>query len=134
MKDLYITDLAKFENQVVTGFFAVTTKQTRSRKDGAPYFALTFCDQTGQIEARMWETADAGEFTGGDVVKLRGQVSRYQDKLQLTIDKVRKADSAEYDLGDFVPKTARDVEELWAELNGFVSTFSDAHLQALLRA
>lgn len=134
MKDLFITDLAKFENQVVTGFFAVASKQTRSRKDGAPYFALTFCDQTGQIEARMWETDEAGEFAGGDVVKLRGQVSRYQDKLQLTIDKIRKAGPQEYDLGDFVPKTSRDVEELWAELNGFVSTFTDAHLHALLRA
>ena len=134
MKDLYIADLAKFENQPVTGFFAVTVKQVRSKKDGAPYFALTFCDRTGQIESRMWETAGAQEFAAGDVVKLRGQVSRYQDKLQLTLDKIRRADPAEYELGDFVPKTSRDVEELWAELNGYVASFTNPHLQSLLRA
>lgn len=134
MKDLYIADLAKFENQAVTGYFAVTAKQTRSKKDGAPYFALTFSDHTGQIEARMWDAAGADEFAPGDVVKLRGQVSRYQDKLQLTIEKVRKAEPAEYDLGDFVPKTSRDVEELWAELNGYVASFTNPHLQALLQA
>ncbi len=134
MKDLYIADLAKFENQLVTGFFAVTMKQVRSKKDGAPYFALTFCDRTGQIESRMWETAGAQEFAAGDVVKLRGQVSRYQDKLQLTLDKIRRADPAEYELGDFVPKTSRDVEELWAELNGHVASFTNPHLQSLLRA
>jgi 3'-5' exoribonuclease len=134
MKDLYIADLAKFENQLVTGFFAVTVKQVRSKKDGAPYFALTFCDRTGQIESRMWETAGAQEFAAGDVVKLRGQVSRYQDKLQLTLDKIRRADPAEYELGDFVPKTSRDVEELWAELNGYVASFTNPHLQSLLRA
>jgi 3'-5' exoribonuclease len=134
MKDLYIADLAKFENQLVTGFFAVTVKQVRSKKDGAPYFALTFCDRTGQIESRMWETAGAQEFAAGDVVKLRGQVSRYQDKLQLTLDKIRRADPTEYELGDFVPKTSRDIEELWAELNGYVASFTNPHLQSLLRA
>src|SRR5271154_4965247 len=133
MKDLFVGDLGKFENQVVTGFFAVTMKQVRSRKDGAPYFALTLGDCTGQIECRMWEVADAQEFDAGDVVKARGQVSRYQDRLQLTLDKIRRADSSEFDLGDFVPKTSRDIEELWAELNGYVASFTNPHLQALLR-
>jgi 3'-5' exoribonuclease len=65
---------------------------------------------------------------------LRGQVSRYQEKLQLTIEKIRRAGPAEYELGDFVPRTSRDIEELWAELNGYVASFTDPHLKALLRA
>jgi 3'-5' exoribonuclease len=134
MKDLFIADFAKFENQAVTGFFAVTSKQIRSKKDGAPYFSLILCDSTGQVECRMWELADAQPFEAGDVVKARGQVSRYQDRLQLTIDKIRKAAPEEYELGDFVPRTSRDIDELWAELNGFVASFSNPHLQALLRA
>jgi len=44
------------------------------------------------------------------------------------------AEPAEYELGDFVPKTSRDVEELWAELNGYVASFTNPHLQSLLRA
>ena len=134
MKDLYIADLSKFENQQVTGFFVVTVKQVRSKKDGEPYFAVTLCDRTGQMESRMWETAGAQEFAAGDVVKLRGQISRYQDKLQLTLDRIRRAQPVEYDLGDFVPKTSRDVEELWAELSGYVASFTNPHLQSLLRA
>ncbi|HVW77075.1 MAG TPA: HD domain-containing protein [Alloacidobacterium sp.] len=134
MKDLFIADFGKFENQVVTGFFSVATKQVRTRRDGAPYFALTLCDCTGQIECRMWEIDEAQEFAAGEVVKVRGQISRYQDKLQLTLEKIRRAEANEYDLGDFVPKTSRDVEELWAELNGYVASFNNAHLQGLLRA
>lgn len=133
MKDLYFQDLAKYENQAVTAFFAVTVKQVRSKKDGAPYFALALCDRTGQLEARMWDITGAGDFAAGDVVKLRGQVLRYQDRLQINIERVRKALPDEYDLGDYVPKTTRDVEELWAELNGYVSSFTNPHLQRLLR-
>lgn len=134
MKEPSIADLGRYENQGITGFFAVSGKQTRSKKDGSPYFALVLADRTGQIEARMWETSEAGEFVAGDIVKLRGQVTRYQDKLQITLDRLRRAEAGEFDLGDFVPKTERDVNELWAELNGYVESFTDLHLKALLRA
>ena len=134
MKDLFIADLGKFENQVVTGFFAVAVKQVRSKRDGAIYYALTLCDRTGQIECRMWELAEAQPFEAGDVVKARGQISRYQDRLQLTLERIRRANPEEHDLGDFVPRTSRDIDELWAELNGYISSFTNPHLQALLRA
>jgi 3'-5' exoribonuclease len=134
MKDLYIADLANFENQVITGYFAVALRQDRSKRDGARYFALTLNDRTGQIEARMWETDDAGEFASGDVVKVRGQVCRYKEFLQLNIEKIRKANPGEFDLGDYVPRTERDIDELWAELNGYVESFTDPHLKALLRS
>lgn len=134
MKDLFVADLGKYENQTVTGFFSVAVKQARSKKDGERYFAITLCDSTGQIECRMWELDGAQPFEAGDVVKARGAVSRYQEKPQLTIEKIRKANPEEFDLADFVPKTSRDVEAMWAELNGYVSSFTNLHLQNLLRA
>ena len=134
MKEPSVADLARHENQPVTGFFAVAAKQVRSKKDGTTYFALTLADSTGQIESRMWETAEAGEFAAGDIVKLRGQVCRYQEKLQINVERIRKANAGEFDLGDFVPKTEHNVEELWAELNGYVESFTDAPLKALLRS
>ena len=74
MKEIYVADLAKFENQAVVSFFAVTSRQVRSRKDGGgQYMALTLGDRTGQIESRMWDNfADAVWFEQGDVVKVRG--------------------------------------------------------------
>lgn len=134
MKEPSVADLARHENQSITGFFVVAGKQVRSKKDGATYFALTLADSTGQIEARMWDATEAGEFAAGDIVKLRGQVCRYQEKLQLNVERIRKAAAGEYELGDFVPKTERDVDELWAELNGYVESFTEPHLKALLRS
>lgn len=134
MKEHFIADLARYENQIITSFFAVSAKSVRSKKDATPYFALTLADATGQIEARMWETAEAGEFAAGDVVKLRGQVCRYQERFQINVEKIRRAAPGEFDLADYVPRTERDVDELWAELNGYVESFTDPHLKALLRS
>jgi 3'-5' exoribonuclease len=82
----------------------------------------------------MWDVSEAGDFSAGDVVKLKGQVCRYQEKLQINLDRIRRAEAAEFDLGDFVPKTERNIDELWAELNGYVESFTDPHLKALLRS
>jgi 3'-5' exoribonuclease len=134
MKEPFIADLAKYENQAITGFFAVSVKGVRSKKDGSRYFSMTLADRTGQVEAVMWETADAGEFDAGDIVKLRGQLGRYKDKFQISVERIRAATREEFELGDFVPQTERNVDELWAELNVYVESFTDPHLKALLRA
>jgi 3'-5' exoribonuclease len=135
MKDLFVSDLARFENQVVTGFFLAATRQLRTKADGSSYLSLTLADSTGQIEARMWEVAGAGEFAAGDVLKLRGQVCRYQEKLQIKVDKLKCAEKADYDLADFLPKTPNDVSipALWESLTRYVHSLTDPHLRALLQ-
>jgi 3'-5' exoribonuclease len=134
MKEPMVADLASRENREITGFFAVGSKQVRTGRDGGRYFALTLADRTGQIEARMWEIDGAGEFDVGDVVKVLGDVSRFNEKLQIKVRKIRRATADEYELGDFVPQSERDLSEMWAELEGWVASFRDPHLKALLEA
>lgn len=129
-----VADLAGRENQTLTGYFAVGMRQVRTGRDGGRYLALTLCDRTGTIDARMWEIADAGEFEAGDVVKVRGQVCRFNEKLQIKVEKIRQAQAAEYELADFVPQTERDIAGMWAELEGWVASFRDPDLKALLEA
>ncbi len=134
MKEPMVADLGGFENQTITGFFCVAQKSVRNKKDGSPYFALTLADSSGQIECRMWDPGDAGEFAQGDVVKIQGQVSRYQGRLQITVDKLRKAAAREYAAADFVPATERDVDAMWAELGEWVAGMEDGDLRQLAQA
>jgi 3'-5' exoribonuclease len=136
MKDIYVADVGKFENQAVVTFFAVRSKQLRSRKDGGQYMAVTLGDRTGQIESRMWENfAEAAPgFETGDVVKVRGEVCRFNDRLQLNLEKLRRATADEFELSDYVPQTSKNVDELWASLVRTVDSFTDPWLQKLVRA
>lgn len=134
MKEPTVSDLAGRENQTLMGFFAAGSKQVRTGRDGGRYFALTLGDRTGTIDARMWQIEDAGEFEAGDVVKVRGQVCRYNEKLQVKVEKIRRAEPGEYELADFVPHTERDVAGMWTELEGWVASVRDPDLKALLEA
>jgi 3'-5' exoribonuclease len=133
MKDFYIADAARWENQMVTSFFCLTSISQRDRK-GGQYLALTLADKTGQFEARMWEEfAEALKSCAcGCYVKVQGQISKYQGKYQITISKMRSADDMEIDTADFIPTTEFDVPSMLAELRGYVGEFSNRHLRALV--
>jgi 3'-5' exoribonuclease len=135
MKDFYIADAARFENQAVTSFFCLASLSLRDRKGGGgQYLALTLADKTGQLEARMWEEfATALESCAeGCYVKVQGQISKYQGKFQITLTKMRAAADSEIDTADFVPTTQFDVAAMMAELRGYVEAFTNPYLRALV--
>ena len=136
MKDIYIADLASFdEGRQFEGFFLVLQKQLRTTKTNKPYLSLNVGDKTGQMEARVWEPGDpriAKDFDKGDVVKARGTVSRFDDRLQMKIEQLRKAHAGEVDKADLLPSTTYDVKELWSQLQACVESFSNPDLKLLL--
>ena len=98
MKEFYICDCARLENQTITSLFVVAVKQVKSKKNGELYLSLTLADRSGQLQANMWDNvADALDaFEQDDFVKVKGMVHKYNGRWQLTIHKMRKLD----DLGD----------------------------------
>jgi 3'-5' exoribonuclease len=138
MKDIYIADLAGFdEGRVFDSYFLVLVKQQRSTKQNKPYLSLTLGDKTGQIEGRVWEPGDpriAREFDRGDIVKVRGCVTRFDERCQLKVEQLRRAFDGEADKMDMLPATARDVGELWKQLEATIESVQNADLKRLLTA
>ena len=136
MKDIYIADLAGFdEGKTFDSFFLVLAKQLRTTKSNKPYLNLILGDKTGQVEARVWEPGDpriARDFERGDIVKVRGSFSRYEDRAQVKVDQLRKAAAGEADKMDMLPATTRDVDELWAKLMASVESVANIDLKRLL--
>ena len=136
MKDIYIADLAGFEEgRLFDGYFLVLSKQLATTKTNKPYINLTLGDKTGSIEARIWDPGDARiarEFERGDMMKARGCASRYNDRMQMKIDQIRLALPGEVDKADMLPSTTYDVATLWRQLLGFVDSLANPHLKLLL--
>ena len=136
MKDFYIADAPRFENQAITSYFCLASISPRDRKPSGQYLALTLSDKTGQFEARMWEDfADVIQTcSSGCYVKVAGQISKYNGKFQITITKMRSVADSEIDTADFVPTTQFDIPSMAAELRSYVAAFRNPHLRALVVA
>lgn len=136
MKDIYIADLSSWEDgKIFDSFFLVLLRQQRTTQSNKPYLNLIFCDKSGQMEGRAWDPSDpriAKDFDRGDVVKVRGCVSRFNDRLQVKVEQLRKALPAEIDKTDLMPATTYDVDALWSQLTSFVESFTEPHLKLLL--
>ena len=134
MKDFFVEDAVRFENTTVTSYFVLSSMQVRDKKQGGQYLALIVSDRTGSLEARMWDdVADPIAICSeGCYVKVQGDISKYQGKFQITLKKLRLAADSEIDPKDFQPATKFDVEEMWAELRGYVSAFRNEDLKRLV--
>ncbi len=136
MKDIYVADLGTYdETKVFNCFFLLLSRQHRTTKTNKPYLNLILGDKTGQLEGRIWDPADPRiykDIERGDIVKARGCVSRFDDRLQMKVEQLRKATEDEVDKADLLPSTTCDVNELWRQLLGFVDSFTDPNLKLLL--
>jgi 3'-5' exoribonuclease len=136
MKDFFLSDCPRFENKVITSSFVVTTKQVKPKKSGEPYLALTLADRCGQIEAKMWDNVEDAldAFEQDDFLKVKGLLNKYKNRFQITIHKLRRMADSEVDFADYLPKTTKNIDELWLTLAEFVNSFQDANLKAVVQA
>src|SRR5438445_4789538 len=73
-------------------------------------------------------------FDQDDFVKVKGLLNKYNGRFQLTVHKLRTMEEAEIDFSDYLPKTTKDIEELWKTVGEFVASFQNPHLKAVLEA
>jgi len=134
MKSPYVSELDA--NKAVTASFLVQSKEIRQKKSGELYLSLVLSDRTGDLDAKMWdnvaEVIDA--FEKDDFIQVKGLTQVYRNRPQLTIHKLRRMDDSEVDFADYFPASARDPEEMWAELRGVAAGIGNPHLKGLLEA
>lgn len=135
MKSDFVADLQA--EQSVTSFFLIASKEVRTgQRSGKPYLQLELRDRTGAIDARVFQNIESATEAVrlDEVVKVKGRVDVWQGKKQLVIEQIRPARAEEYELGDFLPHTKRDVEELFAELQGLVGGVANPWMRRLLES
>jgi len=131
VKKLFVKDLEP--DPSITGFFLVHEKEVRSTANGKPYLRMELGDRTGTVEARMWDQFEvpAKEVSRDDFIKVQARVELYRNRPQLTLQQFRVAKPEEIDLGDFLPRTPYDVEELYQKILGFIEEMKNPWLKQL---
>ena len=114
--------------------FAVRNREIRQRRGGGTYLALVLGDRTGQVAGLAWQDVDrlAKTCDIGRVVRVRGQVQRYQQRLQVVVRDAEEVPPAKVDEELYVRSSAVDPDLLWSRLEGLIGEVSDSHLKQLL--
>jgi 3'-5' exoribonuclease len=126
-----VTTIAELaEDRVVEGVYAVTRKERRRTRGGAPFLSLELADASGRIEARVWSDVELLDrrFDAGDAVRVLGRVERFGKRLQVQVRALEAAEEA--DPAELTPTLRRDADELDGFLEFLAEEISHPGLSA----
>ena len=130
-----MTTLAELvADSAVEGVYAVARKERLRTKAGASYLALELSDESGRVEARVWndvELLDA-RFAEGDAVRVLGRVESFRDKLQIQVRTLEA--TPEIDPATLAPAGRRDPDELEGFLDFLVAEIAHEGLRSTVTA
>ncbi len=125
------------EGDKVQGFALVTKKEVREDRRGLTFIDLELADRSGSIAAKVWADSDAleAEYDAHDFVKIRGRVQEYRERLQLVIERCRRAgddDRADgFDPTLLIPSTREDIDDLERRLAAAMDAIERPELRRL---
>ena len=129
----YIEQLQDGEN--VSEVYLCKNKIVGKTKSGKSYYSLLLQDKTGSIDAKIWELNNGiGHFDSMNYVRVDGQITTFNNALQLNVKKIRIADEGEYAQDDYMPCTKKDVDEMFADLLKLVDSLEHSYYKTLLRS
>ncbi|MDD4956638.1 MAG: HD domain-containing protein [Candidatus Omnitrophica bacterium] len=130
MAKQYIQDLKV--NDRVDSFFMLNKKNLKLTKYDKPYMELGLSDKTGKIEGRLWDNAEDFDqaVQTGDIVRVKGSVSKFKEDKQLKVDMVEPADDRAYLYEDMV-RVAENREEIFNRIKSYLAGLKDPSLKAL---
>ncbi len=129
----------KFNNITPGGgvdcFVMLKTVEKKTSSKGGFYLDATIADKTGEMNAKLWDYSEAvhGQYAAGDIVKLRGTVSKYNGTDQFRIERIRPVlPEDNINPNDFVPSVGADGEDMFGALLKRAEAFSDTDLKAIV--
>jgi 3'-5' exoribonuclease len=129
----YINEIK--ENDHVDSLFLVKEKSSAITKTGNPYLKLKLVDRSGEIEGRIWTSAEnlAESFEKDGFVHCTGRAVSFQERLQLNITSIESVKEEEILFSDFFPITEENIDGMFQSLLEICRQVKDPHLSGLLQ-
>lgn len=122
--------------QRIEQVFVISQPQLRTTSRGDFYIAAYLSDSTGKINGRMWQASEEifRSLPDEGFVSVKGRTESYQNNLQIVIDTIGPVDPKQVSLEDFLPRTGKDIDQMFARLTEILQVIRDPHLARLAQA
>ncbi len=123
------------EGEHISQVLLCRSKQTMTAKNGRNYYSLVLQDKTGIIDGKVWDlNGGIDHFEALDYIHVEGDVTSYNNSLQLNLRRIRRAHEGEYLAGDFFPTSSKDIETMYKELLSYVAKIQNPKMKELVES
>ena len=123
------------EGDRVEAIYLCKFKQSAMTKNGKPYETVILQDKTGTLDAKVWNPNDAGidEFEALDFIQVSGEIVSFQGAYQVNVKRIRRAGEGEYDPGEYLPVSKKDIGQMYEELKKLIESIGNSYCKQLLK-
>jgi 3'-5' exoribonuclease len=122
--------------EMVDGFFLVKSSQKGTASNGKPFLTLIMQDQTGDVEAKLWDASPEDEelYAAQEIVKLSGEMGNYRGKMQLKLKAIRPATELDgVKISDFLETAPLTQEEMVETITKYIFEMKNPSIQRITR-
>ena len=108
----------------IDGVYCVTDCALGKARNDSLYLRCQVGDRTGFVNARKWDMDEAHfrDLPTSGIVRVTGEAETYNNKTQVLIRSIEPHDATQEELADLIPTSARDIDEMFADLRGLIDT------------
>lgn len=124
------------EGERIVENYVVGSKEVLTTTTGNPYISITLRDRTGSVDGKIWDNVDKYSplFARDDFVRVDALVESFRGKLQLNVKRIRRLEEGEFDMAEFLPQSRRNADEMLTEINNWIESVKEPHLNSLLHS
>lgn len=117
-------------------FLLIKSSTKGIASNGKPFLTLILQDQSGEIEAKLWDANEEDEknYAAKNIVKILGDVQNYRGRSQLKIRQIRQTGPSDsVKLEDFLETAPLSQEEMVGKLNQYIFEMKNPNIQRITR-
>ena len=129
----YINTLV--EGETIRNVYLCKGKRSAETRNGKPYDNLILQDKTGTLDGKVWDPNSSGiaDYDEMDFIEVYGEVTSYNNNLQLNIRQIRRAQEGEYVPADYMPTTDKNEDQMYQELLAYGNQVKNPYLRGVIR-
>lgn len=121
---------------VIDDVYMLSGKQLAATTTGKHYIKGFISDRSAQLVMRFWNATkrDFDRLPESGPVLVKGRVETYQQNLQLVVNEFAEAKEGTYEIGDLLPHTEKDIDQMWARMVELCESLQNRHVAAIIQA
>jgi 3'-5' exoribonuclease len=112
----------------------MTEPVLRSTSRGDLYIAMFLADKTGQLNGWVLQASEQmyRELPKPGLIHVQGRSEVYQNNLQIVVNNISIVDTSKVKIEDFLARTDKDIDKMFAEIKRIVGGIKNKQLKALV--
>lgn len=99
--------------------------------NGKPYLTLMLCDESGEIETKLWDSSDTEKYATKKIVHASGEVMDYRGRTQLKLKQISIVEQ-EMDIAPYVRSAPVPKSELETTIREFIGSLQHEEIRRLV--